>query len=254
VLLGLKNIAHQLLEFYSALVIWPYNKKLRPSELWEFDSPTAKNAWPLAVILMRIRNILSIIIYSSLLISCKQTTDELLNHASQLISEKNYTEAAKIYTKIINRNSRIQLAWYNRGICFGHLNQYTLALRDFNKIIMLKTNGGDYIMEENPDAAPILGEQARMQVPYNDALYQRAQVKFFMDSLRSSFTDFQTLINANYQKSNCLAWQGTIWIRAGNNDKACEHFEKAREEASTDEDKQDANEFIKTYCQNKNNR
>ena len=31
-------------------------------------------------------------------------------------------------------------------------------------------------------------------------------------------------------------------------------FEKAREEASTDEDKQDANEFIKTYCQNKNNR
>ena len=196
---------------------------------------------------------LSICIVSVAIIaaSCKQTNADLINRGVALAKQKKYKEAINLYTKVINRNDKIQLAYYDRGFSFIAIKNYSLALRDFNKVLSLQTIG-DFVYTENPNTS-FASDEARMQVPYNDALYQRAQIKFYMDSLRSAFKDFQTLVNSDYQKSNCLAWQGTIWIRNGNKDKACEYFERAKQTASSEEDKQDANDFIKTYCQNKNN-
>jgi tetratricopeptide (TPR) repeat protein len=176
----------------------------------------------------------------------------LINQGISLAKKKNYKEAIKLYTKVINRNGKIQLAYYDRGFCFIALKNYSLALRDFNKVISLQTYG-DYVLTENPNT-PFASDEARMQVACNDALYQRAQVKFYMDSLKSSFQDFQMLINDNYeQKSNCIVWQGTIWVRNGDKDKACEYFQKAKATATTGEDKKEADDFIKDYCQATNN-
>ena len=193
-----------------------------------------------------------IVLGSILLGSCKKTNEDLNNRGVALAKEKKYKEAIRLYTKVISRNGKIQLAYYDRGFCFIALKSYSLALRDFNKVLSLQTVG-DFIITENPNI-PFAPEETRMQVAYNDALYQRARVKFYMDRLRSSFEDFQALVNSEYEKSNCIAWQGTIWIRSDNKIKACEYFEKARQAASDEEDKQQTDEFIKTYCQNKNNR
>ena len=75
-----------------------------------------------------------------------------------------------------------------------------------------------------------------------------------MDSLQSSLADFQTLVDKGYgEKSNCILWQGTIYVRGGNPKKGCEYFYKAKQFASTVGDKEDADEMIKTYCKPKNN-
>jgi tetratricopeptide repeat protein len=195
---------------------------------------------------------IGILLVAILLECCKQTNDDLINRGVALAKQKKYKDAIKLYTRVINRNDKIQLAYYDRGFSFMGLKIYALALRDFNKVLSLQTVG-DFVYTENPNT-PFSSDEARGQVPYNDALYQRARVKFYMDSLRSSFEDFQTLVNSDYEKSNCLTWQGTIWIRGGDKNKACEYFERAKQAASTEEDKQEANEFIKTYCQDKNNR
>jgi tetratricopeptide (TPR) repeat protein len=79
---------------------------------------------------------------SILFTACEPTTGELLNQAANLETKEMYKEAAEVYTKVINRNSRIQLAWFRRGICMAHLNNYSVALHDFNKVITLKTPGG----------------------------------------------------------------------------------------------------------------
>ena len=112
---------------------------------------------------------------------------------------------------------------------------------------------GDFIITYNQDV-PFADEEARTQVSFNDALYQRAQVKYFMDSLKSSFTDFQSLVDNNYdEKSNCVLWQGTIYVRSGKTDKACAYFDKAKQIALTDDDRNEAGEMIKTYCGQTNN-
>lgn len=112
---------------------------------------------------------------------------------------------------------------------------------------------GSFIFTLNEDS-PFADEEARAQVPYNDALYQRAQVKYFMDSLKSSFIDFQTLVDNNYEeKSNCLLWQGTIYIRSGKTDKACTYFDNAKQVALTNSDINEADKMIATYCRKTNN-
>lgn len=187
-----------------------------------------------------------------LLTSCKQTNEQLLDKAYNLNNQKKYDKAIEIYNEVINRNSKLQLAFYNRGFAYLQIKKYKEALADFNKVMALQTHG-DFVITYNKDL-PYADEETRTQVPYNDALYQRAQVKYFMDSLRSSFTDFQRLVDDNYEeKSNCMSWQGTIYIRSGKADKACEYFFKAKQFALSDEDRNDAEDMIKTYCGQTNN-
>lgn len=174
--------------------------------------------------------------------------DKALNYSKQ----KKYDKAIETYTKVINRNSKLQLAYYNRGFDYLATKQYDKALWDFNKVMALQSHG-DFIITYNQNS-PFADEEARVQVSYNDALYQRAQVKYFMDSLKSSFIDFQTLVDNNYEeKSNCLLWQGTIYVRSGKTDKACTYFDNAKQAALTDDDRNEAIEMIKTYCGQTNN-
>ena len=108
--------------------------------------------------------------------------------------------------------------------------------------------GSNFIFTYNSNS-PFANEEARNQVPYYDVLYERAQVKYYLDSLESSYHDFESLIVNNYsEKSNCYLWQGTIWVENNKTTNACACFEKAREVASTSNDNQEAEKMISEYC------
>ncbi|MFN8291882.1 MAG: tetratricopeptide repeat protein [Chitinophagaceae bacterium] len=175
-----------------------------------------------------------------------------MDKAYNLSKEKKYDKAIEVYNKVIKNNSKLQLAYYNRGFAYLGTKTYEKALWDFNKVMALQTHGS-FIMTYNQDS-PFADEEAKAQVPYNDALYQRAQVKYFMDSLKSSFIDFQTLVDNNYEeKSNCILWQGTIYVRIDKKDKGCEYFNKAKQIALTENDRNEAETMMKTYCRQTNN-
>jgi tetratricopeptide (TPR) repeat protein len=180
-------------------------------------------------------------------IGCQERNEELLDKALLLSKQKKFNEAISVYTNIIKQNRKLQIAYYNRGFCYIDIKDYPKALADFNTIMNLQTYEGA-IISYNPNM-PNASEEIRGQISYDDALYLRAQVKFYMDSLKSSFLDFQTLINNNYEeKSNCLGWQGTIWIRDGRKEKACNCFELAKQTARNESDLKEAEEMLKTYC------
>ena len=201
---------------------------------------------------MSLNQILCLIAFFFVCASCKQTNEQLLDKAYDLSKQKKYDKAIEVYNKVIKNNNKLQLAYYNRGFAYLATKQYDKALWDFNKVMALQSHG-DFIITYNQDL-PFTDEEARTQVPYNDALYLRAQVKYFMDSLKSSYIDFQTLVDNNYEeKSNCILWQGTIYVRSGKADKACKYFGKAKQAASTDDDKHQADEMIKTYCEQASN-
>lgn len=152
------------------------------------------------------RFIFAVIISIFSFTSCKQTNEELFDEAYKLGKQKKYEEAIKVYSEVIKRNNKLQLAYYNRGLAYFEIKKYEAALADFRKIMAMQTKNG-FIIKWNQDS-PFVSEELKAEVPYNDALYQQAQVKFDMDSMQSSFIDFQILLNNNYEeKSNCLLWQ-----------------------------------------------
>lgn len=101
--------------------------------------------------------------------SCRQTNEQLLDEAYRLSQQKKYNEAIKIYTEVIRRNKKLQLAYYNRGFAYTATKQYGKALADFDKIMSLQTRG-NWIVTRNKDI-PYASEEIRDQIPYADALY-----------------------------------------------------------------------------------
>ena len=95
----------------------------------------------------------------------------MLDKAYNLSKEKKYDEAIEVYNKVIKSNNKLQLAYYNRGFSYLATKHYDNALWDFNKVMDLQTHGS-FIMTYNQDS-PFADEEAKAQVPYNDALYQR---------------------------------------------------------------------------------
>lgn len=161
-----------------------------------------------------------------------------------------FTEAISLYSAAIRMNPRVQLSYYNRGISYMGLHEYSRAVQDFDSVISLQTvNGG--IVWKNPDFDD--SDESSGQVAHQDVLYQRAIAKTEIDSFRSAFSDFEYLINSNYpEKVDCIIWQGIILGRMRHNSKACEYFEKAKKSAVSGKDMKAANEVLVKYCKSNN--
>jgi tetratricopeptide (TPR) repeat protein len=182
-----------------------------------------------------------------LFVSCKQSNEYLLKKAGQLYEKKKYNEVIAICNDVIAEKNNLQLSYYYRGLAFAGLKQYKKAIHSLDIVMNLQSRDG-LIFVWNKEGI-VADEVARTQVPLHDALYQRALVKFQMDSLKSSWADFQSCIRSDYgQKSNCLLWQGEIYIRIGKKDKACFSFQKAKEFALNLYDSTGADNMFNEYC------
>jgi tetratricopeptide (TPR) repeat protein len=186
--------------------------------------------------------------------SCKEkqaTVQDLVDKGVDLVNQNKFEDGIALYSKAIKQNPKVQLAYYNRGIAYSEIKEYTKAIVDFDKVLQLKNNVVRMIDNDfNPSA------EGQGQVDFGDIFYQRAVVKSYIDSLQSSFNDFQNAIANGYSdSSNCLVWQGVLLGRAGKHEKACEYFEKAKKAAQTTSQQEEANSMISKYCsETKNNR
>jgi tetratricopeptide (TPR) repeat protein len=175
--------------------------------------------------------------------SCRQSDNQLLHKAYLFSQQKKYTDAIATYTEAINRGNTLQLAYYNRGQCYLDINNYEKALADFDSVLSLLTNG-TFVLNNNQTNVTNSSD-----VSINEALYQRGQVYYFMDSVNKAFHDFQQLIDNNFPgKCRCLLWQGAAWEKAGETAKACEYFAKAKQLAVSTNDNQQADTMLKIYC------
>lgn len=195
---------------------------------------------------MRLQQVTLFFTLICLLVSCKQTNEQLLQKANALSKENKHDKAIEIYSEVIKRNNKLQVAWYNRGLAYLETKKYDQALADLNKLVALIPHEGFAAIISSD--SPYADEETRGQVAYNDALFQLAQVKYYVDSLESSFSDFQFLIGSNYKKGSCLLWQGAIYVKRGETDSACAVFKNAKQFAATNVERQQSNEMTNVYC------
>ncbi len=92
------------------------------------------------------RRIIIYILSLILLTSCKETNEELFDKAYNLGKEKKYDKAIETYTKLIKRNRRLQLPYYNRGIMYMQIEKYEKALKDFDEVLSLQNYGSGFIL------------------------------------------------------------------------------------------------------------
>ncbi|CAN5481343.1 hypothetical protein BH11BAC5_BH11BAC5_54540 [soil metagenome] len=207
---------------------------------------------PLALSVMNIKLFYLLFLCLVVMSSCEQTADDIFDEAYSLHKRNKYEEAIKKYAEVIKKNDKLQLPYYNRGICFAAQKNYAKALVDFNKVLDLHMLGS-FTFEYNQNS-PLAIDEARFQVSYDDALYQRAQVYYNLNDVKNSLKEFQKLVFVNYeQKSNCLLWEGSIMIRVVDSAKACYYFSKAKEFAKNEDDSLEAEKMLKLYCIPNNN-
>ena len=198
---------------------------------------------------MSFKIILVSLVIGLILSSCRKTNEQLFDEAYGLTKTGQFDKAIKIYTKLLERNDKLQLGYYNRGYCYYSLKQYIKALDDFNRIIDLQTvGGGKMILTLNSDS-PFASEESKYQVSYHDALYQRAQVYFYLEKYNYSFKDFDDLITSGYEeKGNCYLWQGSIILNTGDTSKACLYFINAKKFADNKTIEGEAEKMVKFCC------
>ena len=186
---------------------------------------------------MKIKTIFALALLVS---SCRQAPDQLLHKAYIFSQQKKYIEAVGAYTEAIYKDNKLQLAYYNRGQCYYDIKDYTKALADFNTILALKKSN---------NSLPQSSRDTLSDVSPDEALYQWAQVYFYLDSIQNAFKDFQTLVKNNFaEKCTCLLWEGVIWLKAGENEQACQYFKNAQQIAVSSSEKQQAENMIAAYC------
>jgi tetratricopeptide (TPR) repeat protein len=160
------------------------------------------------------------------LFGCQETNEELIHEGNLLRNQGNYSSAIVEFSKVIARNKKLQVAYYNRSLCYTELKEYALALKDLNRICTLQGDG-PYMVVMNPNS-PFATEEDKSQVQTMTVLFERATVKYLMDSLKSSFIDFQTCLASQYQMNKCRLWMATIYIRSGDRKKGCDLYQTAK--------------------------
>jgi tetratricopeptide (TPR) repeat protein len=196
---------------------------------------------------MSFKNLIHLLILFVLLSSCKHTVEEQLNTAKAYYDNNQFTQAIIIYDRIISDNQGLEITYFNRGLCYYELGKYGRALDDFNKVIHMRSDG-DAKHALNKDFI-YAGIEAKGQVPYLDALYQRGLTKYYMDSLLSAFNDFKTCIENKYDnESNCYLYLGNIYLKYRDNIKACEMLHKAKASGRMKVDIDNATRWLQTYC------
>lgn len=153
----------------------------------------------------------------------------MFQQALQADNRGNYREAIQLYTKALARYPKNEAALYNRALCWYALDSNHKALADLNQLIAAKPVVG-FEVKTNP-----LWDKGknRWTVFTTEAVFQRGDVKYHMDSLRSAYQDFQYCIDNGYEVARSHLFIGSIYMLNGNKEKGCSYYQKAAELGDT---------------------
>ena len=172
---------------------------------------------------MHLRKITIPILLIVLIASCQQSDEAIFKNAVELAEKGKHNEAIPYFSQLVERNRNNERALFERGISWYYLDSNQKALDDLNRILASKPKQQfEFII--NPVYAK--GDD-RWKVSTIDVLYQRALVKYGMDSLKSAYIDFKTSLENDYETARCNVYIGSILMTSGQKDKACEYYRQA---------------------------
>lgn len=175
------------------------------------------------------------------LISCDYRSSEYYNsEAEKLEKEGKYEEAIFLLDKAIEKDARNIYAYLNRGKNKKRLDDLQGAIDDFESAIRIK--GGERIYIDLVENS-FIETGFEFDVALEEIRFERGIARYYMDSLRPAFEDFNFCIQKNFELASNYYWRGLIYLSFGMNSEACYDLKK-----SNDLGNLDANEILKEYC------
>ena len=149
-----------------------------------------------------------------------QTAQEYLKSGIEKHEQQDFKGAIKNYSKAINSDKDLKLAYYNRGTCELALKDFKSAMADFNKAIELDPK-------------------------FVKAYYSRASVYASQQQYLETLPDLDKTIDLDPSFPNALTLRGQIRAQTGNKKGACEDFIKAKENGDSQ-----ADQYLSQFCGN----
>jgi len=192
-----------------------------------------------------------------------KSADDYLKQGHNIGLTGNYKAAIPIFDKAIQKNPKLKEAYIQRGLCYENLQQDSLAINDYKKLLSFDPNNTTafyYIglckyrqkkFQEaiefynkalitkglsNPSDTSrpqfvldlnkdgILGEQAAFDVASCEIYYDRGIAYYSLGQIKRAFYDFENCINQNYVLGESNYMVGLCWLAVGKKDKACDAF------------------------------
>lgn len=150
-------------------------------------------------------------------------------------NEKAILDYSKILCCIDKDNTA---AYYNRALAYSKNNNSIKALQDLNNAISSK--GGEVLWVENTNTSI---ETNPHDIPMNELRFRRGVLLFEMDSLKSSFEDFNYVIQNRYLLEEDYYYRGIIYLSFNNSKNGCEDLKTASSYGNID-----ADTLIIKYC------
>ena len=192
-----------------------------------------------------------------------KSADDYLKQGHDIGLTGNYKAAITVFDKAIQKNPKLKEAYIQRGLCYENLQQDSLAINDYKKLLSFDPNNTTafyYIglckyrqnkfqeAIENYDKAlitkgvtnpsdtssvqivldlnknGILADQTAFDVAFYEIYYERGLAYYSTQQIKRAFYDFQNCINQKYQLGESNYMVGLCWLTANKKDKACEAF------------------------------
>lgn len=129
-----------------------------------------------------------------------------------------YYGAIEDYTEIIKIDSDNALAFLNRGKNKRRLKDYQGAIEDFAKAI--KTKGNEMFYLDRIENA-FVETGFDFDVSMEEIRFERGIAYYHIDSLNSSFNDFNFCIQKKFELPESFYHRGLIYISFGDSEKGC---------------------------------
>lgn len=172
---------------------------------------------------MHFKKALKILLLITVIASCRQSDETIFQKAVDLAENGRHSEAIPLFSYLVGRNPKNEQALFERAISLYYLDSNKRALDELNRIISLKPKGQiEFIV--NPAYAT--GDD-KWKVSTIAVLYQRALVKYGMDSLKSAYFDFKAALESGYETARCNVYIGSIFMASGQKEKGCEYYRQA---------------------------
>jgi len=123
---------------------------------------------------------------------------------STIAQNRVWNNSLSLWTKVIEVNPNIEIAYYNRGVAYSKLGASSEAIADFDKVLLLNSE-------------------------YKDAYNNRGYEKNKLGSYQESIPDFYKAIELNPQYDRAYNNLGAAYFGLGKNEEAIKAYSKAIE-------------------------
>lgn len=194
------------------------------------------------------------LIFAVFLFSCKSEKEkvrDMLMQGETLAGAGNNTAAILLYDKAVSRDPWLKKGFYLRGVAKLQSGNYRQALQDFERTEAIISNGSGIFLQKNNILNP---EENYWEVNYQDVLFHKAAAYLNLDSLKEAWGYLDYLIRNQYRETSlCFLWRGEMMLNAGEKEKACTEFMKAKLSAIEMADRDRAAAYLTNNCKGKMN-